>query len=485
MTGASLLRPGQTCWRIERANRIAFLIDAEAYFAAVKALLRNARHSILLLGWEFDPRTRLEPGAETKSEPDAIGPLLLDLKKQRPELDIHVLIWDMAILFALTHYLYPQRAEKWFEYRLAFRLDSSVPFGACHHQKVLVIDDAVAFCGGGDFAPNRWDTPSHPDDHPARRLPSGRAYEPRHDVTMMVDGAAAGALGDLARARWQRATGEVIKPPERCLDDPWPATTIPALTDVHVAIARTEPAWRGRPSIRENEALYLGAIAAARCLIVLENQYFASPLICAALKARLSEPDGPEVVVICSGHSPSLYDFFSMDRTRDALIPKLARADAYDRFRAYAPLTSGGRVIVVHSKVALIDDRFLRIGSANLNNRSFGYDTECDLAIEADDRNEGKQSRQAIEQFRNYLIAHYLGSTTEHVSKAVESHGSLIEAIEALDKRRERRLRPFERTAPSLFGRVVAEWSLGDPISVADAWRPWRRPTAQHVVDGM
>ncbi len=38
---------------------------------------------------------------------------------------------------------------------------------------------------------------------------------------------------------------------------------------------------------------------------------------------------------------------------------------------------------MVHSKVMIVDDGFLRVGSANLNNRSMGADTECDLAFEA------------------------------------------------------------------------------------------------------
>src|SRR5690606_27474457 len=125
-----------------------------------------------------------------------------------------------------------------------------------------------------------------------------------HDVMMAVDGAAAAALGELCRERWRRATGlRPASPPTG--SDVWPEGLRADLTGVPVGIARTEPAWNGRPAKLENEALYLKAIGAARQWIYLESQYFASSAVGDALAARLAEPDGPEVVVVCSLHSPS------------------------------------------------------------------------------------------------------------------------------------------------------------------------------------
>ncbi len=72
-----------------------------------------------------------------------------------------------------------------------------------------------------------------------------------------------------------------------------------------LGLARTLPAWRGQPEVREIAALTLEAIARARSLIYLENQYFTRPLAVEALAARLAEPDGPEIVLICTGRSPS------------------------------------------------------------------------------------------------------------------------------------------------------------------------------------
>lgn len=467
----TILIPGETCWRKARAGRAAFLVDAEAYFTAVFEALRQARRSVLLLGWGFDPRTRLFPdGADGEDDPDEIGRVLLALSKARPDLDIRLLIWRSALPISASQDFFPHRAHAWFKgTRVKFRLDNSVPLGACHHQKVVVVDDAVAFCGGADLGVDRWDSPGHLDDDPRRIMPAQTCHAPRHDVMMMVDGEAARALGDLARARWTRATGETLEPPAETGGDPWPGRIPAHVRDVEVAIARTTPAWRDQPEVGEIRRLDQAAIAEARWLIYLENQYFTSPLIARALAARLAEPDGPEIVLVSTGHSPSWFDRLTMDRARSAMIRRLRKADKFGRFRAYFPGTTGGEKIVVHSKLAVIDDRIGWIGSANLNNRSGGFDTECELAIEA--QNEAQSL--ALAALRDRLIGHFLGCTGDAVTKARLEQGGLIGAIEALNDLG--RLSPIEPEKMTPLGEFVAVWHLGDPLGVEDSWRLWRR----------
>jgi phosphatidylserine/phosphatidylglycerophosphate/cardiolipin synthase-like enzyme len=111
MTGGPLVRPGDTCWRIEPARRLALLIDNQAYFAALWAALRRARRSVLLLGWAFDPRARLDVADAATAAPDRIGDALRELAAWRPELDIRVLIWDTALPISATRAFFPQRAR--------------------------------------------------------------------------------------------------------------------------------------------------------------------------------------------------------------------------------------------------------------------------------------------------------------------------------------------------------------------------------------
>jgi len=467
----SVLRPGDTCWRTSRADRAAFLVDTEAYFTAVFDALQKARRSVLLLGWGFDPRTRLFPdGYDGPDDPDEVGRILVELARARPELDVRLLIWRSALPIAAQQEFFPHKARQWFkDTPVHFRLDDQVPFGACHHQKVLVIDDRLAFCGGGDIAVDRWDTPGHRDDDPRRIMPDQEYHAPRHEVMMMVDGPVARDLADLARERWRRATGEVLQPPPDAGGDPWPDHVPPALTDVEVAIARTEPRWKKQEEVDEIRRLTLASIAAAKDTIYLENQYFTSPLITEALAARLGEPDGPDVVLISTGHAPSWFDHLTMDRARGAMIWRLRSADIFGRFRAFWPATERGRTVIVHSKSSVFDDRLARVGSANLNNRSGGFDTECELAVAAD----SDEGRLAIGAFRDRLVGHFMGCTGDAVAKARADYGGLAAAIDALN--RDGRLQPIEPPRVSGFGEFVAKYHLGDPQDPKDSWNPIRR----------
>jgi phosphatidylserine/phosphatidylglycerophosphate/cardiolipin synthase-like enzyme len=203
----------------------------------------------------------------------------------------------------------------------------------------------------------------------------------------------------------------------------------------------------------------------------LENQYVTSPVIAAALAERLSAPDGPEVVIVSTARSPSWFDRAAMDRAREVLLHRLRQADRHGRFSAWAPLTEGGRGVIVHSKVSLIDDRLLRIGSANLNNRSNGFDTECDVAVESE--RPGDAASELIGGLRAHLLGHFLGVDADDFERVYGQVGSVSAAIERMNRRD--RLTPLGIEQPSGASRLIARWQLGDPASPDDSWRPWRR----------
>lgn len=467
----TLLKPGRSCWRIETARRAACLVDGEAYFAAAKQALLRARHSVLLIGWNFAEHASLEPGGTDLEWPDRVGDLLQALVERREGLRAHVLVWDKAATMALGRRRVPGvQAARMNTGCLQYRLDAQHPVLAAHHQKILVIDDAVAFCGGFDFAANRWDTRGHDPQDPRRKLPTGAPYEAHHDVMMIVDGLAARALAELARERWLLATGERLDPPPAGLEA-WPEGVTPDFRDVPVGIVRTAPAWQGRPEVREVERLYLDSIAAARETIYVESQYLASPEIGRALAARLGEPQGPEVVIVNPKRAPNWIEQVAMDNARTQIARRLCDADRYDRFRLFAAVNQG-KEIVVHSKVMIVDDRLLRIGSSNLNNRSMGVDTECDLAIEAPAGSaDEKQVRAAIVKVRNDLISEHLGMDEAQFSRALEKHGSVIRAIDALNGASERRLASFPPPRAGKLNRIEHN-ALMDPFKPIGAERP-------------
>lgn len=469
----SLLMPGRNCWRVETAHRFAVLMENAAYFEALRSALAKAQRSIIILGWQFDPRTRLDPATAHDDHQAQVGHQLRMLVKANPDLDVRLLIWKSPLLIAASQGFYPHKAQVWFRKRLVeFRLDPPPVFGACHHQKVIVIDDAVAFCGGGDIATDRWDTEEHLDGDPRRCLPSGLIPPPRHEVMALVDGPAARALGDLARERWFRATGE--RTVAATVDsDPWPDGVGIDLEDTPVAIVRTEPSTRRRSEVRENETLHLDAIRRAKRLIYYENQYFTSPVIAAALAERLAEPDGPEVVLVSTGTSPSWFDRITMDTARSEVLFRLEQADVHNRFFAFAPYTREAERIIVHAKVSIYDDAVLRIGSTNLNNRSFGFDTECDVAAEPSDA----AGRDAIRRFRQRTIGHWIGVDGAAFGSVEAVSGTLGEAILRFETGR---MHLLGAKPPSRVERIIAELQLGDPRSSSDAMRPWKRRTPSH-----
>lgn len=466
-----ILEPGRTCWRIADTRRLGVIVDAEDYFTIAKTAMRRAKRSIYLTAWDFDARIRLTPQLRRPRRPDRLGNLLNWLATSRPDLHIHVLKWDYAELFDLARWSHPFLLRNWLTHRrLQYRLDGDHPTGACHHQKMLVIDDSVAFCGGLDITANRWDTRAHRGHEPLRRQPDGQFYEPFHDVMMAVDGDAARALGDLFRQRWQRATGEELAPPAPTPSDPWPPSLTPLVEDVRVGIARTDPACNGRAEVREVEALHLEAIAQAKRSIYLESQYFASTAIAEALKARLAEADGPEIVVVNPVRTTSWLENTVMLGSRARIAHELRAVDRHGRFALYAAKTDGGGGITVHAKVMVVDDRLLRIGSANLNNRSMGLDTECDLALEAHpDAPRDADTRRAIAHTRDDLIAEHLGTTAAMVAGEIQRRGSLIDAIEALRRPDGRTLEPLFEPEPEGLAAAVAEARVFDPERPVDA----------------
>ncbi len=181
-------------------------------------------------------------------------------------------------------------------------------------------------------------------------------------------------------------------------------------------------------------------------------------------------PEGPDIVLVSTRNSPSYFDQLTMDRTRADLIGRLRAADTHGRLRAYSPCTASGRSIIVHSKVTIIDDRLARIGSANLNNRSGGFDTECDVAIEA----RTDEQSETIARLRAGLIGHFAGAAPGDVEVMIRAQG-LAAAVEHLAARSAGRLTPIEGAKPGPIGSLISAYHLGDPQDPADSWRPMLR----------
>jgi phospholipase D1/2 len=222
-SGSTIFRTGHNCWAVTQADRVSVRIDSADYFRAFMVAALNARESLFILGWDFHSRAQLLCEGETLHEdpqaPRLLGDFLNYVAERRRGLRIRILIWDFPSIFGVERefpffYGTPVPGAWRPHRRIQIRFDSSHRFGGSHHQKIVVADDLVAFCGGIDLTRARWDTCAHAASN-SHRLHDGQPYSPVHDMMMQVEGDTARALGVLARRRWRRSGGAPLIPGPR------------------------------------------------------------------------------------------------------------------------------------------------------------------------------------------------------------------------------------------------------------------------------
>lgn len=491
---SDILQPGHNVWCAERAGRASVLVDAAAYYGALRAALRNAQQTVLITGWDIDSRTPLVgPDGQTGDDmPVAFGAFLTELVRRKPHLSIKLLLWDYySAVYSLERELMPALALQWNTPRqIELCLDDVLPIGASHHQKIAVIDDTVAFSGGLDITIRRWDTPAHELHNPQRSDPNGKTYPPFHDVQMMVDGEAAAALARLVRNRWYRVTHEDLPPAHAELCDPWPREVTPDFRDVTIGIARTEPHYGPEAEVREVEALFHDMIGVAERHLYIENQFLTCTALAQKLIDRLKEKPELEAVVIApkTHHTWLEQQGMLAGRIRFTRLFEQAGVSRQVRF-AYPCLRIDDDTdprkaeVMVHSKVMIVDDRYLRVGSANLCNRSIAVDTECDLVIAA----ETEAQRAGVVAVRDRLIAEHCGASAEEVADLMRCSGSLFKTLDAL-KDRDHRLCPIDDKPPKGFDLAAIE-AVADPVRPLSADQylpdPNREPPSQRHISAL
>ncbi|MDY6979793.1 MAG: VTT domain-containing protein [Pseudomonadota bacterium] len=461
-TPTRILKPGRNCWRIRRAERVAFLVDGADYFHVLHTVLPLARLQILISSWDIYSDIRL--GAPQGDKRTLAEVLDKQLHKHR-HLHVYMLNWDFSRLLDMGREWLPIYKFGWKTHaRLKFKLDSHHPLGASHHQKFVVLDERLAFSGGLDITRGRWDTLEHHPHDVRRKQVDGTLGRPYHDVQIALEGDAASTLADLFRERWRRATDQEFNPLDEPATSLWPPNLEPDMQQVEVAISRTEPAYDDYREVREVEQLYLDAIAAARDFIYIENQFYTCPQINQALIQRLLEENGPQIILNLPLETEGWLSQNSLDIIRVRLLQDLRQADRHGRLAIYYPWKKDLETIPInlHAKVMVVDDRFVRIGSSNLNNRSMGFDTECDIAIEV--KRDNVKVGQAIRHFRQRLVSEHLGTSVDKVANAEQQQSDMINSIESLREQcNERCLMPLEAVLPKYEDNILTDIDLIDP----------------------
>ena len=463
-------------WRYAKADRVRVIVDAEAYFDLMQQAMLQARQRILLIGWDFDTRIHLTHGRRwwqkgfKRQFPSRLGSFIPWLTRHCKTLEVRILKWGIGSLEIVGRGAMMLDMVRWLPHkRIDLEFDSVHPTGCCHHQKIVVIDDRLAVCGGIDMTDRRWDTREHRETDPRRKRPGGSSYGPWHDMTMMLEGPAAGALDELARDRWRRAGHAPLAPPEPSERSAWPEGLEPHFENVEVGIARTRAEYEDDSGVCEIKDLFLRQIARAERFIYAESQYFASRAVAEAICERLSVDDPPEIVIVNPETADGWVESKVMDPARARLMQAIRESDRHGRFHVFTPY-SGETPIYVHAKLLIVDDRILRIGSANLNNRSMGLDSECDVFIDcARPANSG--CGDGIRALRHSLLAEHCGLDKDEVGGLLDKAGSMAAMIAALGNGRRRHLRAFEPEPLTELEEDVVDHQLLDPEEPAEMFR--------------
>ena len=402
------------------------IFEAGPYYQRVSELLEDAQHYAIFVGWQIDSRLPLprpfRPGqtgdAEGKtgapqSSIESLKEKILRLVESKPGFHFYFLMWDHAYFYVLERETWQGRIWDDLHPRVHFLFDNRHPFGGSHHEKICIIDGTTAFCGGIDLCDERWDSPQHLYTDPRRSLGWGHEHHgPYHDIAVQVKGPICAKIQDHVHRRW-RSLSTVAFPALPV----FPSTAQLTEGSHHVYLSRTIAEIEAGPRrsiIREIEFLFRDLIQSARHRIILEGQYYWSEEINEMLLAKIQEVKGTDfeiILILADTHrlkgltrQLTIHELKLLDR-----LERAARSAAVKLTvgfpHVHPPVGEGGRTkpIYIHSKVMIIDDRFISIGSANLASRAIRVDTEVNLTFEA--RTDAEHAH--VRKFAQSVLKHW------------------------------------------------------------------------------
>ena len=342
-------------------NTLEVLIDGAEALPRMADEIRKAKSHVHIAGWYVSPWFDLT----RDGDPTPLRALLAELAER---IDVRMLLWAGSPL-PLFH---PDRRDgRALHHALAFGTKIRVGLDAnerpmhCHHEKLVVIDDKTAFVGGIDltsFQGDRFDSSGHP----------ARGQLGWHDAAMLVRGPIVQDVAEHFRTRWHEVEREELPPPKK------PRRT----GEVTLQLARTVPERvydalpHGDFGILE---AYTRAFRSARKLIYLENQFFWSSELARILEEKLREPPSDDFrIVLVLPVDPNN----GGDDTRGQLADLIECDGGRGRVLACTLTALGDEgpcPVYVHAKIGIVDDEWLTLGSANLNEHSMFNDTEVNL----------------------------------------------------------------------------------------------------------
>lgn len=454
MLEKKIRKKGRNCWDAVSTDSSGVLIDARDYYRYLYHTAGKARDYILISGWQFDSEVALLRGEDLKEGVEKTRFLdFLNMLCERNGIRIYILAWDFSILFILEREWMQEVIFNWNTCpRLRFVFDSRHSLGASLHQKFVVIDGAVGFSGGMDICAGRWDDRKHLAYNPDRVNPDGAFYEPYHDAQAYFTGKAASRLKDLFIQRWKNATGEDLVLGSLDYDGGYfPDEEIGVPVEARsIAFSRTQAQLMAtfQPPINEIKYQYLDSIRLSNSLIYIENQYFSSTIIYNALMERIRDERRPrlEIIIIIPERPQALVEDIFVGGTQADLLRSLKQAASNFGHSMGIYYTATEREdgteapVYIHSKVLIVDDRFLSIGSANTTNRSLGLDTELDVSWEARYRRHFR-TKKSIRRVRTELLSEHCGITDPVKKEELNNIEGLVDYLDSLAEKPEYRIK--------------------------------------------
>jgi phospholipase D1/2 len=439
-----ILRPKENCWKIISVKKLALLYDADEYYRAFFDVVRKAKRSVKVAGWELDSRFSLAHLG--KPLPDDLRSFFNALVMFKKNLKVHLLCWKAPfyIRFGRERFI----GLRWLlgAPLIHFRSEASPFIYGSFHEKLALIDDRLAFVGGMDLGKKRWDTPDHRLQNPLRKDRQGKIYHPNHDLQFVLSGEVTQHLKELFHKR----SGLPLTD-EEGESEIWPHDFAPELTDTRVGLSRTDPLQ----NIFEIEKLYEDAIVLAKKFIYIENQYFSHERIIDLLALRLREAQGPEVIVVLPLFYRGWFERATYIKARNKAMKKLRASDLHGRLLIlypHVPQDNFFHFLIVHTKLLVTDGNLYSLGSPNLNHRSMRVDSELNLALEGDP---GSQEEAYIQFQLCKLMGEHLEMPVESVQSEWEDTGSVKKTIENLMGKKQKTLEPIPHIELALWLKLM------------------------------
>ncbi|MBI2931567.1 MAG: phospholipase [Planctomycetes bacterium] len=449
-TTRTLLVPGRNCWTVAPAESSGLLVDAADYYSTFYHCARQARRTILMAGWQFDSTVELLRGpdrADARAPDVALLAFLDRLCARNPDLRVYILEWNYNPIFVFQREILQTLKFSSTRHRhILLRFDDRHAIGASHHQKFVIVDRDIAFLGGTDICEHRWDDRRHLAENPLRAESDGTPYGPYHEAHAYMTGPVVDELIALFRARWRMSGGTDIEEPAsppRPLPVKSPGLPLgPARVGLSLTLGRTFEPPQG--AVRQIRRLYLDAIDAAEEFIYIENQYFSSRAVYKALVRRMEDPRRTklDIVLIYPKENEAFTEELAVGFAQRSYLRHLKDVSvrtghalgifytaSLDRHGDEAPR-------YIHSKILIVDDRLLTIGSANTTNRSLGVDSELNACWDATG---DLRLAQAIRAARVDLLAEHAGVSPDRLP--TQGRG-LVEALTEIAREPQRTIFP-------------------------------------------